>query len=658
MSVVALAFLAVQGAAVVFVTRRVTAAIVGDDGDMIDRATVGGVIAFGTVCAVLEVLGAVGLLSRVPVLVAHGAIAAAATLLPAPRRSRPLSLDRPAAAVASAGALFGTAVALVGLRGASREYDTVHYHAAVVISWLQAHRLTIVPFSDPGFFVGAYPGNAGLLALWTMVPGHTDVVAYVTPMLFAALAVCAGARLARALGASAWSGALAALAVCASPLVAATATRSLMNDLPAAALLVTSLSLVVQPLPGRDRRTSVAVAGLAVGLAAGTKYTVLVPAAGLLVLVAWHAPVRARMQTLVTFVVTALAGGGFWFVRNALLFGNPLFPQAVLGLPSGTSAFTALDTTLLDQVRAGNGTVLSAWAADTLRLVGPAAAIVAIGMVIAVARGHRGGRVAVAVTLLTLWCAAAYAITPTTGGGPDGLRFLVASNLRYALPALLLGAAVAAACLPTRLLVALGGVAVVWDAVRMFQGPGFRSDIDPRAADLAVAAVVAALTWVAVLGLRPRSPSEDMPAPRQIGDDAAVLVHDRTRRSSRLVATALVTTAGAIVAVIAASRAVAPAGPLAGTAVRRVAVAGVADVRALFGPGLDIDVVALGGGDHHLDVLPTADGFTRAVAASGADAVVVGDQTISAPPPGWNPGDGWTQLRRDGVRVYVRVRSD
>ena len=67
-----------------------------------------------------------------------------------------------------------------------------------------------------------------------------------------------------------------------------------------------------------------AAAGLAVGLAAGTKVTALAMAAALSVAVLVLAPAGRRWAAAAWWFVPALLGGGFWYLRNLVVAGNPL----------------------------------------------------------------------------------------------------------------------------------------------------------------------------------------------------------------------------------------------------------------------------------------------------------------------------------------------
>ena len=69
-----------------------------------------------------------------------------------------------------------------------------------------------------------------------------------------------------------------------------------------------------------------ALAGLAAGLAVGTKFTVLATVAALTAVVIALAPSGTRIRATLTWFVPLLAGGAYWYLRNLIAVGNPL-PQ-------------------------------------------------------------------------------------------------------------------------------------------------------------------------------------------------------------------------------------------------------------------------------------------------------------------------------------------
>jgi hypothetical protein len=194
-------------------------------------------------------------------------------------------------------------------------------------------------------------------------------------------------------------------------------------------------------------------AGLAAGLAIGSKLTLVAPVLALGVCLAIVTRPGARVSTMMRWAGAAFATGGYWYLRNLLAVGNPL-PGLAIGFghvhlprpptPSmdgfGTNLLRNLGDArvwhqgLLPGLRTGFG---SAWPVITI----VAAAAMALGVV--TLRGR--DLVAPAVGVMAF---GAFLITPGTVWAPHliarpGVRFITANlfafNLRYMLPTVAIG---------------------------------------------------------------------------------------------------------------------------------------------------------------------------------------------------------------------------
>jgi hypothetical protein len=107
------------------------------------------------------------------------------------------------------------------------------------------------------------------------------------------------------------------------------------NDLMAAALLLAGVAILIEAWNANDRPSlygwPLAMAGLAVGLAAGTKVTVLALAGLLSIVVLVLAPSGRRWKAAGWWFLPALIGGGYWYLRNLIVAGNPLPEVTSLG---------------------------------------------------------------------------------------------------------------------------------------------------------------------------------------------------------------------------------------------------------------------------------------------------------------------------------------
>jgi hypothetical protein len=206
------------------------------------------------------------------------------------------------------------------------------------------------------------------------------------------------------------------------------------------------------------------VVGLAAGLAAGTKLNFLLPAATLVVGLALVAPPGGRLRALVLSGLAALAGGGYWYLRNLAHAGNPLPWIRHLGplaLPAPEQALGGREAhSVLGYLT--DGGVWSDWFLPGLHhglwIVWPLLlAAATAGLFLAVifpllrSRGSfrtesdrkepRDGSILVVAGLVGLASALAWLIAPTSASGPEGMPRGFESGLRYLAPALILGLA-------------------------------------------------------------------------------------------------------------------------------------------------------------------------------------------------------------------------
>ncbi len=243
------------------------------------------------------------------------------------------------------------------------------------------------------------------------------------------------------------------------------------DDVMAVALLLTAIAILINArslgVPRGDPRPPslpgwpLAAAGLAVGLAVGAKATVLAMAAALTLAVIVAAPRGRRAPAAGWWFLPAFAGGGFWYVRNLILVGNPIPQASSLGpiplaypdqlqheLPAFSVLHYATDTAVWrDYFEPGLEVALgSLWPL----VIGAAI----VGALLAVLQGR--DRALRWIGGIALFGALAYLATPLTAAGPDGAPVQFYINVRYAASAMLVGLVL----LP--LAPALNGVARGW----------------------------------------------------------------------------------------------------------------------------------------------------------------------------------------------------
>jgi hypothetical protein len=223
------------------------------------------------------------------------------------------------------------------------------------------------------------------------------------------------------------------------------------NDLMAAALILAVVAILINAWHlSRGHRLGVgwplAVAGLAVGLAAGTKVTALAMAAALSVAVLVLAPRGRRWAAAGWWFVPALLAGGFWYLRNLVVAGNPLpaveslgpislpHPERLqIGRPDFSIAHYATDTDVWRHYFFPG--LHDAFGALWPLVIGGAF----LAGLLALLKGR--DRIIRAVGAVVVFGFIAYLFTPLSAAGADGAPEAFGINLRYVYGAALGGLA-------------------------------------------------------------------------------------------------------------------------------------------------------------------------------------------------------------------------
>ena len=212
------------------------------------------------------------------------------------------------------------------------------------------------------------------------------------------------------------------------------------------------------PAPAQDRGLPVgalAVVGLSAGLAAGTKLNYLLPCAVLVVGLVAIAPRGKRWRTTATVGLAALAGGGYWYLRNLAHTGNPLpwFDQlGPISLPAPAQELGGREEhSVLGYLT--DGSVWSDWLLPGLHggfgFFWPPLVVAALtGLILCF--GRRASPLLWVLGAVGLAAIAAWLIAPTSASGPEGLPRGFESGLRYLAPALVLGLALLPVAPPLR----------------------------------------------------------------------------------------------------------------------------------------------------------------------------------------------------------------
>jgi hypothetical protein len=359
-------------------------------------------------------------------------------------------------------------------------FDSTWYHGPFAAGFFQSGNTWDLHFIAPQFLAWFYPANGEIFHAVGMLAFGRDVLSPLLNLGWFVGCLLALWCIGRPYRVAPWSLALGAVALSV-PALSDQAGEA-RNDIVGIFCLLAAVAVAVNawrdangsraeaaaPEEGGGRGGlslgALAVSGLAAGLAAGTKLNFLLPAAVLVLGLALIAPGGARWRSLAVGGLAALAGGGYWYLRNLAHSGNPLpwfdhlgpislpAPDQALGGREGHSVLGYLT----------DGSVWSNWFLPGLHhgltIFWPLLAALALsGLLLCLLplrcsfspryrgkeqRGMGGvDPVLLVVGFAGLAAALAWLVAPTSASGPDGMPRGFESGLRYLAPALVLGLA-------------------------------------------------------------------------------------------------------------------------------------------------------------------------------------------------------------------------
>jgi Dolichyl-phosphate-mannose-protein mannosyltransferase len=241
--------------------------------------------------------------------------------------------------------VLGSAVtlALVGelaliVAAVPNNWDSMSYHLSRAAAWYQHGMIGHIPAHTER--ENAFPPNGEVLSLFTMIFAHTDRFTAL-PQLVSELALLVAIfGISRRLGFNRSEAAFASLIFATLSEVALQATTT-QNDLVVAACTVVAAYFLL----GRNR-VEIALAGLAIALALGTKLTAVF-AGPVLLLLAFALLPRRLIVTFVLAVVVAFAAlASPGYARNLRDYGSPFGPPSVLTKWEATRTTSAVAATV------------------------------------------------------------------------------------------------------------------------------------------------------------------------------------------------------------------------------------------------------------------------------------------------------------------------
>lgn len=317
------------------------------------RAVDGTVIFLALTVCVALVLSESASLNRGGALLACGAIATLCAWIRRRQRA-PNSLSdghvapgdrRPLAATLAVAVFFGLPFALRALLVVPVDWDSLNYHLFFPATWIQREQVDLLAWAYPYNLVAFFPGNSELVTTMTMVVLRNDLLAQLVNLPLVAVTAIATGLLCRTLGgtrSAAWG---AGLFVATTPALLSWGATSYVEPMLNVSVLAAVLYAVAALAAAPERLPRLAlIAGLAAGLAAGTKYTGALPALcvgaaiGGAPLLWPHQAGRSRLRmaarAALLFTAAALLTASYWYLRNWVVTGNPVYPAPLLGLPS------------------------------------------------------------------------------------------------------------------------------------------------------------------------------------------------------------------------------------------------------------------------------------------------------------------------------------
>jgi hypothetical protein len=244
-------------------------------------------------------------------------------------RRRPHDLIAIAAGVAVAVVAAQWCLATANSLGSGMtSFDTLWYHMPFAARLAQSHSVTEVMFTQADPFVAYYPANAELLHAIGIAALHNDFLSPFLNLVWLTVALLASWCFGRPWGLERLT-LLGGCVVFSLPVLATTQPGQAFNDVAGLAMLLAGVAVAVNA--PRDPRM-LSIGGLALGWAAGTKFTFVVPAVVVIAGFAIVAPARTRLRVLAALALPALLTGGWWYLRNLVKVGNPLGLRLHFGL--------------------------------------------------------------------------------------------------------------------------------------------------------------------------------------------------------------------------------------------------------------------------------------------------------------------------------------
>ena len=293
-----------------------------------------GLILYASLAQALTLgLGILELASVGPLLALTAGLALAEKLVPRAeaeftnREAPTRSMGDRAAIGLLAGLLTLWAVRLT-VDGVRFSWDDLSYHASIVAWWVQTDSVGYAPFTYQSYF----PLGAELFSFWFAIPIESLAQGNLPCLIWLGMIASAALVFAKRIGASFLPVALAIGCLLVSPRIMFFKGTLTANDLALAASILAALAAAVHPSDDKENTqwARALICGLAAGMALGTKPSIAPQF--LLLSIWWVVSVfrgKVHWSSPILFSLGTCVLGSYWYSRNWLVTGNPLFPAQV-----------------------------------------------------------------------------------------------------------------------------------------------------------------------------------------------------------------------------------------------------------------------------------------------------------------------------------------
>ncbi len=209
-------------------------------------------------------------------------------------------------------------------------WDELYYHLVAPGIWARDAQIHFFGPTMGNPFVAGYPANLNMVWGWTMVMTGTDVWADLAGLPFVVIGLAVLLAFARKLGVEARHAFWAGLLFVTTPMVILHAKASYI-DLPMSVLFaIASYFLYLYATGGA--RVHLMLGGVAMGLMVGAKYSgPYLAIAGLVPIFYYLKTAWIKRQTWISalflYGVPVVLLGAFWYIKNLIIYGNPLHPM-------------------------------------------------------------------------------------------------------------------------------------------------------------------------------------------------------------------------------------------------------------------------------------------------------------------------------------------